>query len=60
MSKFRKAVAAGAAAGVGVLAAGLVAEVPRTQAGWGALLGGAAGTAVAAAYATYRVPNATR
>lgn len=57
MSRFRKAVAAAATGAAGALGLGLATEIPRTQAGWFALIGGAIGTGLAAGYATFRVPN---
>jgi hypothetical protein len=57
MSKFRKAVSAAFTAALAVLLTGLATEIPRTNAGWAALLGSAAGAACVAGYAVYRVPN---
>lgn len=58
MSKVRKALAAAGTAGLAVLITGLQTEVPRTQAGWAALVTAAIGAAVVAGWVTWRIPNA--
>lgn len=58
MSKIRKAASAAIAAALAVILTGLATEIPRTQAGWAALVGSAAGAGLVAGYAVYRVPNA--
>ncbi len=57
MSRIRKALAAAGTAGLAVLVTGLQTEIPRTQAGWVALIGAAAGAAVVAGWVTWRIPN---
>lgn len=58
MNRVRKALVAAGAAGLAVLVTGLKTEVPTTEAGWVALIGSAAGTALLAGWATWRIPNA--
>jgi hypothetical protein len=57
MPKIRKALSAAFAAGLAVILTGLATEIPRTNAGWAALLGSAVGAAAVAGYAVWRVPN---
>lgn len=57
MSTIRKAVAAGFAAALATLLSSLATEIPRTQAGWAAILGAAVGAGVVVAYGVWRVPN---
>lgn len=54
----RKAFAAAGVAFVGAVALALGTEVPRTREGWFALVGAAAGVALAAGVATFRARNA--
>lgn len=58
MSTVRKALAAGLAAALSAVLASLVAEVPRTQAGWALLAGGAVSAFIVAAFAVYETRNA--
>jgi hypothetical protein len=58
MSRIRKALAAAGSAGLAVLITGLQTEIPRTQAGWVALVAAAVGAAVVAGWAVWRIPNA--
>lgn len=48
---------AGLGAGAGALIVGLQTEVPRTEAGWIALIGSALAAGVVTGLATWRVPN---
>lgn len=59
MDKIRKAIVAAAAAAVAALLGALARDgVPGDAAGWLSVLGTAAGAALVAGYATWRVPNA--
>ena len=58
MATIRKAVSAALAAALSVLFTGLATEIPRTQAGWVALVGAAAGAALTAGYLVYQTRNA--
>lgn len=53
----RKAFGAAGTAFVGAVAVALATEIPRTQAGWLAMLGAAAGVALAAGLATFNIRN---
>ncbi len=57
MSKIRKALVAAGATGLTTLLTGLLTEVPRTEAGWVMLVFAAAGAALVAGRATWRIPN---
>ena len=57
MSKVRKAIAAGFGAVLTALFTGLATEVPRTQAGWLALLGASVGAGVIVGYGVWQTPN---
>lgn len=58
MNRVRKSLVAAGAAGAAVLITGLKTEIPQTEAGWVALIGSAAGAAIVAGWATWRIPNA--
>lgn len=58
MARIRKALVAGAAAGVTLMAGALVnGDQPATSVGWVALVASAAAAAVVAGFATYQVRN---
>jgi hypothetical protein len=54
----RKAFGAAGTAFVGAVALALATEIPKTQAGWLAMAGAAAGVAAAAWIATFNIRNA--
>lgn len=56
-ARMRKALVAAGTAAMGSLALGLFTEVPKTKAGWVALLVGAFCIGIAAGQATYRIRN---
>lgn len=58
MNRIRKALVAGAGAGLTALVAGVQGGAPATDNGWAALIVGAAGAGLLVAWATYRIPNA--
>lgn len=58
MKRVRKAVTAGVLAAGTAVVVGLKTEVPTTNDGWVALIGGALVAGVLTGWATYRVPNA--
>lgn len=58
LSKVRKAVVAFATTTGSVFVSGLIAEVPQTNEGWAALIGGSVAAGALAALAVYKVRNA--
>jgi hypothetical protein len=58
MKYIRKAVVAGVLATGTALVVGLKTEIPQTDEGWAALIGGAIVSGVLAGFATWRVRNA--
>lgn len=57
-AKVRKAVAAFVTTAASVFVSGLLTEVPQTDAGWAALIGGSVGAGCIAAFAVFKVRNA--